>query len=62
MAQERPRNKKIDELVAAMADGHQSSESLEILQRYQFHSRVWKPEVTVAAYVVELKTLAQKCY
>ena len=37
------------------------STSSEIVQRFKFHSRVWKPGESVSTFVAELHTLATSC-
>ena len=56
----KPTDKTYDELVKKLTD-HYSPTPSEVMQRFRFNSRSRKPEETVAAYVAELRRLAEHC-
>ena len=57
LAPTKPSDKTFEELVAE----HYSPEPLEVMQRFRFNSQSRKPGECIAAYVAELRRIAQKC-
>ena len=60
IAPEKPDTKSYTELVQILAN-HYSPTPAESVQRFKFHSRVRRPEESVAKFVAELRSLAEFC-
>ena len=60
LAPAKPKEKKYDELVAKLTE-HYSPTPSEVMQRFRFNSRSRQAGESVAAYVAELRRLAQYC-
>ena len=57
---DKPGDKSYDELVAALKK-HFNPTPSEMVQRSKFHSRVRRPGETIAAFVADLRSLAEFC-
>ena len=53
-------DKTFKEIVDILQKHHNPPPS-EIVQHYQFHTRVRKPEESIATFVAELRALAEHC-
>ena len=60
LSPETPDDKTFKEIVEILQKHHNPPPS-EIVQRYRFHTRVCKPEESIATFVAELRALAEHC-
>ena len=60
IAPTKPTDKTFEELVAVLTE-HYSPQPSEVMQRFRFNSRSRKEGESVAAYVAELRRLAEFC-